>query len=97
MPTCGGLRMGVESIEPKVPPLVMVKVPPCRSSRVSLPSRARASSRWPLDLGEAHAVGVAHDGDHQPLLGAHGDADVVVVLEDDLVALDLGVERRELP
>ena len=38
---CGGLRIGVDISEPKVPPLVMVKVPPCISSMPSLPSRAR--------------------------------------------------------
>jgi hypothetical protein len=32
--------IGVESIEPKMPPLVMVKTPPSRSARVILPSRA---------------------------------------------------------
>ncbi|GAI86198.1 unnamed protein product, partial [marine sediment metagenome] len=34
---CGGLTIGVDISEPNVPPLVMVKVPPCRSSSVSLP------------------------------------------------------------
>jgi hypothetical protein len=34
------LMIGVESIEPKMPPLVMVKTPPSRSARVILPSRA---------------------------------------------------------
>ena len=36
---CGGLIIGVESIEPKVPPLVMVKVPPVISSTEIFPSR----------------------------------------------------------
>ena len=40
-------------------------------------------------------VGVADHRDHQPAFGADGHADVVVVLVDDLVALDLGVELRE--
>ena len=48
-----------------------------------------------LDLGEALAVGVAHDRHDQPFFGADGDADVVVVLEHHLVALDLGVDARE--
>ena len=48
-----------------------------------------------LDLGERHPVGVAQHRHDQPAFGADGDADVVVVLEDDLVALDLGVELRE--
>ncbi|MNY36741.1 hypothetical protein D3C86_1712490 [compost metagenome] len=40
MAACGGLTIGVDIIEPKVPPLVMVKVPPVISSIDSLPSRA---------------------------------------------------------
>ena len=40
MADCGGLTMGVDISEPKVPPLVMVKVPPCRSSSFRPPSRA---------------------------------------------------------
>src|SRR5690606_27173150 len=40
MALCGGLTIGVENSEPKVPPLVMVNVPPCRSSSFSPPSRA---------------------------------------------------------
>ena len=37
--------MGVDSIEPKTPPLVMVKVPPVISSTVIWPSRARMARR----------------------------------------------------
>ena len=48
-----------------------------------------------LDLRERHPVGVAEHRHDQAAFGADGDADVVVVLEDDLVALDLGVELRE--
>ena len=48
MPTCGGFRIGVLISEPKTPPLVMVNVPPFRSSRVSVPLPARAAkSRMP--------------------------------------------------
>src|SRR5439155_1551089 len=42
---CGGFRIGVERSEPKMPPLVSVKVPPERSSSASFPSRARAARR----------------------------------------------------
>ncbi len=49
MALCGGLRIGVLIRLPKTPPLVMVNVPPCMSSSVSLPSRARtARSLMPL-------------------------------------------------
>ena len=40
-------------------------------------------------------VGVAEHRHDQALRRADGDADVVVVLEDHLVALDLGVQARE--
>ena len=45
MALCGGLMMGVESIDPNTPPFVMVKVPPCISSTVNSPSRARMARR----------------------------------------------------
>ena len=55
MALCGGLRIGVESSEPKTPPLVMVKVPPCRSATLILPSRALVGQLGDglFDLGEA--------------------------------------------
>ena len=46
MALCGGFKMGVESIEPKIPPLVIVKVPPVNSSKLSLPSRARPENSF---------------------------------------------------
>ena len=97
MPTCGGLRIGVLSSEPKTPPLVIVKVPPVRSSSVSVPSPARlAKSRIAssISANDIRSASRMHRH-HQPALGADGHADVVVVLVDDLVALDLGVELRE--
>src|SRR6059036_2954854 len=45
MPLCGGLSIGVDRSEPKIPPLVSVNVPPESSSSVSFPSRARVASR----------------------------------------------------
>ncbi len=97
MPTCGGFRIGVLISEPKTPPLVMVKVPPFRSSSVSVPSPARfAKSRIASSMSaKRHRVGVAEHRHDQAALGADRHADVVVVLVDDLVALDLGVDRRE--
>ena len=84
--------------DPKTPPLVIVKVPPFRSASDSVPSSAAfANSRtfrsiWANDS----AIGVAQDGHDEPFLRADGDADVVVVLEHHLVALDLGVDPRKL-
>ena len=100
MPTCGGLRIGVLSSDPNTPPLVMVKVPPLRSASDSVPSSARlANSRMPLlDLARSViAIGVAQHRHDQALARADGDADVVVVLQHHLVALDLGVDAREAP
>ena len=46
-----------------------------------------------LDLGEAHPVGVADDRHDQPLGRRHRDRDVEIIVIDDLVALDAGVDR----
>ena len=64
---------------------------------MSVPSSARfgeIADRL-LDLRERHPVGVAKHRDDEAPFGADGHADVVVVLVDDLVALNLGVELRE--
>ena len=45
IPDCGGLIIGVESMEPKTPPLEMVNVPPVMSSTVIFPSRAFTAKR----------------------------------------------------
>ena len=97
MPTCGAFRIGVESSEPKMPPLVMVNVPPRRSSRVScVVARLLGETAICCSISaKRHPVGVAHHRHDQPLLRADGDADVVVVLEHHLVALNLGVQPRK--
>ena len=80
-----------------MPPLVMLNVPPVSSSSFSAPSRARLAEIGDrlLDLGEAHAVGIADHRHHQPARAADRDAHVDEVLVDDVVAVDLGVDRRE--
>ena len=62
-----------------MPPLVIVKVPPCRSSTEILPSRALVGEAGDglFDRGEGELIGVAEDGHHQAAVGADGDADVV--------------------
>ena len=45
IPDWGGLMIGVDNMEPKTPPLEMVKVPPVMSSTVISPSLARIASR----------------------------------------------------
>ena len=42
----GGLIIGVDNMEPKTPPFVIVKVPPVISSTVISPSRARIAKRF---------------------------------------------------
>ena len=47
---CGVFKMGVDNIDPNVPPLVMEKVPPVISSKVSFPSLACARNLRPFQL-----------------------------------------------
>ena len=49
-----------------------------------------------FNLGQAHVFRVADDGHHQAAFGGHRDADILVVVVDDLIALDRGVDYREL-
>ena len=46
-----------------------------------------------LDLGEAHRLGVANDRNDQALGRGHRDRDVEIIVIDDLVAVDAGVDR----
>ena len=96
---CGGFKIGVESSEPNVPPLVIVNVPPCRSSTAIVPSRALVAycGDGLLDRGERALFGIADDRHHEPAIGADGHADVVEVLVNDFVAFDAGVDGRETP
>ena len=48
------------------------------------------------ELVDRAAVAVAHDGNEEPGVGLHGNAEVVAVEEDDLVALEARVQLREL-
>ncbi len=68
-----------------------MKVPPCSSLQlelVVLRALAEVGDRL-LDLGEAQAIGVADHRHRQALAAADRDADVVVVLVDDVGAADL--------
>ena len=98
MAHCGALRIGVESSEPKIPPLVIVKTPPSRSASVILPSRAfcaRAASCFSISANPS-AVAIAEDRDHETALGGNGHADVVEMVFDQRVAVELGVDGRHL-
>ncbi len=94
---CGVFRIGVDSSEPNTPPFVIVNVPPVSSSIVSEPSRARSAypatdfSTWP----NVERVGIAQHGHDQAAIRGHRDADVEVLVVDDVVAVDRGVDDRE--
>ncbi len=69
---CGGLMIGVDSIEPNTPPLEIENVPPVSSSIVELAvSRALARSRRSPSRSRRsrQLVGVAQHRHHQPALG----------------------------
>ena len=94
MPLWGGLMIGVDRSEPKVPPLVIVNVPPWRSSTVIVPSRAlvaKPAMVFSIAANESRSASRI-DGDHQAAVGADGHADVEVIVKDDLVAVDAAVD-----
>jgi hypothetical protein len=66
----GGLRIGVDIIEPKTPPLEIVNTAPVSSESSSTLLRARCESAIQLDLGHAQMVGVAQHRHHEAALGA---------------------------
>ena len=92
--------IGVNAVPPMPPRLEIEKVPPCMSPALSLPSRARLEiSRQLLrEVEHALAVGVAHHRHHQAAGRVDGDADVEVLLDDEVLArlVERGVELREL-
>ena len=100
MPTSGWLMTGVENRPPMLPTDVTVNVPPRRSSSRALPARASALSRSisRAMLAEVLLVGVADHRHDQAGRRRHGDADVVVVVQDDLVGrlVQAGVDQRHL-
>ncbi len=89
--------MGVDSSEPKVPPLVMENVAAGEFFQRDLAfarlDRVRADVL--LDVGIALQVRVAQHRHHQALFGRDRDADVVVLVIDDVIAFHRGVDRRE--
>ena len=97
MPTCGGLRIGVLSSDPNTPPLVIVNVPPLRSASDSVPSSAFLAKARICDSISAKPmpVRVAQHRHDEAFARADRDADVEVVLQHHLVALDFRVEARE--
>ena len=47
-----------------------------------------------LEIGEAFLVRITHDGHDQPPFGADGNADVVIIVQNEIVAFDSSVNRR---
>ena len=76
---------------------MIVNVPPCTSSGFSFFDRARV--REILDRAaqpeQILLVGVPDHRHDQPLIERHRDAEVDVLLVDDVVAVDRGVDDRE--
>ena len=81
-----------------LPALVTVNVEPLSSARSSVPARARSASASISARSSSTLlrVAAADDRDDEALLGLHGDAEVVAVEVDDLVALEPRVQLGEL-
>ncbi len=94
----GALTMGVDISEPNTPPLVMLNVPPVRSSIVSALERAREAKSLTrlLDVRERQRIRVAQHRHDQAAIGRDRDADVVELVIDDVVAVDRRIDDREL-
>ena len=87
----------MEKSEPKTPPLVIVNVPPESSleAKLSVARGGGESLDFTFDLREGQSLGIAQDRDGQPAIGADGDAQVNVLVVDDVVAVDFGIDARE--
>ncbi len=94
MADCGWLMMGVPNCSPKMPALVRVKVPPATSSGASFLLRAR-SARSTMARAmprKFFSSRLLDDGDDEAPVQRDGDADVDVLVVEDGVALDGGVD-----
>ena len=96
MPTFGWLMIGNEIHVPDAPGLVIVNVPPWRSSTVSFlaPGPPRDVADRGRERVEAQAVGAVHDGDDEALVvEVDRDAEVDRLVHDERVAVDRGVDQ----
>ena len=97
--TCGWLMIGSPHRPPKMPGLVSVNVPPSTSSTFSCLARARCARSCTARQSSSRLLRSAR-ADHrhdQSLLERHGNPQVDVVLVDDVLAVERGVDVRELP
>ena len=96
--TSGWLTIGVWNSPASFPALETVKVEPRSSSAAIVPVRAASASRsisaWISAIAPVAAA--ADDRHDEALVRLHGDADVAAVEVDDVVALEAGVQLREL-
>ena len=60
------------------------------------PGPLRELARRGGDLPDAQTISPAHDGNDQPRVQGHGEADVDLVAQDDAVSLDHRVDQRVL-
>ena len=96
--TSGAFTIGVNDVPPMPPSDEIENVPPCMSAGPSLPSRAFAASSEDSCAISHHAllVGVLDHRHHEAVGRVGGEADVPVVLEDEVVAVERAVERRDI-
>ena len=101
MPDSPGFRIGVPVSTPNTPTLVIVIVPPAMSAGVVLPARAVSVSVADRvgQLAQRQLVGVLDVRHDQPAVGGRGDAQIDVVLQDDLAGrfVPAGVDLRGSP
>ena len=78
-----------------MPPFEMVKTPPLRSSIFDFPLAGlhRVVGEVALDLREGFLLGIADDRNDEPALGADGDADVVVAVLHEIIAIHAAIHR----
>jgi hypothetical protein len=94
--TCGGLTSGVKLVPPIPPSDEIVNTDPLMSFGASLPARAaRQLGQLAGELEDPLAVDVVHDGDDEAVRRVGREAEVALVLDDELVAVERGGEARE--
>ena len=96
--TSGWLTIGVWSSPASLPALVTVNVEPRSSSGLRAPARAASARRSTSSASSSTEadVAAADDRHDEALVGLDGDAEVVAVEVDDLVALEPRVQLGEL-